>query len=310
MVGLIVVPLLTIIDPTSLIVHPGIWLKTHHGPDLVIILIFLLSGMALNTSQLKEGLADVQGTLLALTLIFIIAPLVGFVFAQLPLQPGIIIGLLLVAAMPTTLSSGVVMTGSAGGNMAHALLITIIANALAVITIPVTLTLLFGDGGNRGEIEIDQLAIMLKLITRVLLPLFLGIYLRNCWSTLVTPLLPCTTPANQFCILGMVWMAVCGGKGAILSELSSIFLVLLVVFLYHLLLLFAGLGLTMAAGVKKGKRESIIFMGAQKTLPLSVIIQVSLFPEHGIALVVCVLHHIVHLVMDAYLINPLKNRSQ
>jgi hypothetical protein len=51
-------------------------------------------------------------------------------------------------------------------------------------------------------------------------------------------------------------------------------------------------------------------MGGQKTLPLSVILQVSLFPGFGLALVVCVTHHIVHLIMDAYLISYLKAKTE
>jgi len=35
-------------------------------------------------------------------------------------------------------------------------------------------------------------------------------------------------------------------------------------------------------------------------------LQMSLFPHHVAALVVCVVHHIVHLVMDAYLVARLK----
>lgn len=43
-------------------------------------------------------------------------------------------------------------------------------------------------------------------------------------------------------------------------------------------------------------------MGGQKTLVLSVVLQLSLFPEYAIALVVCVIHHIVHLILDAFLV--------
>ena len=41
-------------------------------------------------------------------------------------------------------------------------------------------------------------------------------------------------------------------------------------------------------------------------LPLSIILQMTLFPHYGIALLVCVLHHIVHLMMDGYLVERLR----
>lgn len=309
MLGLMAIPVLTVADVSQTLVRPGVWLKAHYGPDLVIMLIFLLSGMALNTAQVRDGIADVKGTMLALFLIFIIAPLIASCMSLLPLQRGLIIGLLLVSAMPTTLSSGVVMTGSSGGNMAHALFITIVANALAVATIPFTLTILFQSTGGTGVIEIDQLGIMVKLATRVLLPLFLGIVLRNFFTAAIRPLLPFTTRGNQICILIMVWMAVCAGRDAIISGFNAIIAVIIVVFCFHLLLVSAAIALATVFKIAKTKRESIVFMGGQKTLPLSVILQVSLFPEFGIALVVCVMHHIIHLIMDAALINYLKNKK-
>ncbi len=309
MVGLIAVPLIVIADIWNVTVSPGIWFKNHHGPDFVIVLIFFLSGLALNTRQIRDGITDIKGTLLALFLIFIAAPLIALVFSLLPLQTGIILGIFLVSAMPTTLSSGVVMTGSAGGNMAHSLLITIIANGLAIITIPVTLTILLGNAGGTGTIEIDQLGIMVKLATLVLLPLIAGIVFRNNCGEYLHPFLHFTTRGNQLGILAMVWMAVCAGRNAIVSELGAILIVIITVFFFHLLLVLAAVFLARVAGVQKGKRESIIFMGGQKTLPLSVILQVSLFPDIGIALVVCVMHHIIHLIMDGALIKYLKGKE-
>jgi sodium/bile acid cotransporter 7 len=86
-------------------------------------------------------------------------------------------------------------------------------------------------------------------------------------------------------------------------------LIVAMVFVYHGLLLLAGWFFIRISRREKGRRESILFMGTQKTLPLSIILQVSLFPQYGIALVVCVLHHIVHLAMDGYLVERLKSHD-
>lgn len=309
MIGLVLASGLVVIDTHKIIVTPGLWLKNNHGPDVVIVLIFFLSGLALDTRQIKEGFADVKGTLLALSIIFIIAPFTGYFFSFLPLEAGLIIGLLLVASMPTTLSSGVVMTGSAGGNMAHSLLITIVANSIAVFSIPVTLSLLLGTDNNGSSIHIERLPMMIKIGTLVLIPLVAGLLLRRLLSKQLQPFLPYTSTCNQIGILSIVTMALCSSRPAILSGLNSIIAVILIVFFFHLVLVIAALLLTNWFKVPKGKRESVIFMGGQKTLPLSIILQVSLFPELGLALVVCVVHHIVHLIMDAYLIGYLKSRE-
>ena len=310
MLGLAGVSLLTIVDRSNLLVAPGLWLATHRGPDFVIVLIFFFSGLALDTRQVRDGITDYTGTLQALALIFVAAPLLALAFSLLPLAAGTIIGLFLVAVMPSTLSSGVVMTGSAGGNMAHALLITIIANALAVFTIPVTLGLLLATTGDERIIKIDQLPIMIKIATLVLSPLLAGIFCRIGFGSRLRPALPYTAIANQLGILTMVWMALCSGKEAITGGLTTLVSVLTLVFCFHFVMILISLATTGIAGRPKGRRESIIFMGGQKTLPLSVILQVSLFPEYGIALVVCVVHHITHLVMDAMLIRYLLKKEE
>ena len=92
----------------------------------------------------------------------------------------------------------------------------------------------------------------------------------------------------------------------VLSSGFTVGLIVSMVFFYHGILLICGFLLIGLSGREEGRRESILFMGCQKTLPLSVMLQISLFPEYGIALLVCVLHHIVHLVMDGYLVERLK----
>ncbi len=308
MLGLVSVATLAVADTTGITVNLGLWLKAHHGPDIVIVLIFFLSGLALDTTQVRNGLSDYHGTLLALALIFLAAPAVALVLAAIPVETGILIGLLLVSAMPSTLSSGVVMTGSAGGNMAHALLVTIIANGLAVFTIPITLGLLLSLCGESRIIEISQLPIMLKIAKLVLLPLILGLLVRNHAGSLASPILPYTSFLNQLGILSVVWMGSCQGREAIVANLTALPTVFAITFTFHLILIVLGLFTTHITRTCKGRRESVILMGGQKTLPLSIILQVSLFPEFGLALVVCVLHHITHLAMDAFLVQYLKDK--
>lgn len=310
MLGLITIALLIIADDTAFLTTPGIWLGAHRGPDGIIVVIFFLSGMALDSRQIQSGVTDLPGTLLALLLIFGCAPIIAFSFSLLPLTTDIILGLYLVAIMPTTLSSGVVMSGSAGGNMAHALLITILANSLAVFTLPLTLGLLLGTALDGKVIGFDQAAIMVKIASLVLLPLICGIWFRRFFDKKLRHLVSLTSIINQGAVLAIVWIALSSGKEAILAEMNILPSIMVIVFFFHLFLILIGLLTTRWAGIGKGRRESVIIMGGQKTLPLSVILQVSLFPESGIALVVCVVHHLVHLIMDAFLLRYLLGKKE
>jgi sodium/bile acid cotransporter 7 len=212
--------------------------------------------------------------------------------------------------MPTTLSSGVVMTGAAGGNMAHALMITIFANALSVFTIPVTLSLLLKMIGTAAHVSIDKTGIMIKLGLLVIVPLCAGLLIKFYAGSRLSRVEPKLQIINQCFILAIVWMAMSQTREAIITGKETMGLIVLIAFLFHLMLLAAAWGAVRCFDMGPGRRESILFMGGQKTLTLSIILQVSLFPQYGLALAVCVLHHIIHLMMDGYLVEKLKAGSR
>lgn len=141
MAALLGVCLITLADHNGILAALGQWFKNNHGSDGVIVLIFLFSGFSLRPEQLQEGVMDVQGILLTCCLIFLAAPVLAAAFSLAPLESGLLIGLFLVAIMPSTLSSGVVMTAAAGGKAGHALVTTIFANIVSVFTIPFALSL-------------------------------------------------------------------------------------------------------------------------------------------------------------------------
>jgi sodium/bile acid cotransporter 7 len=293
-------------DVSETVSSIGRWLKLHRGPDAVIVLIFFFSGLILNARQIRSGVMDIKGIIAALIVIFLVAPVIGALFSAIPIDTGVVIGIFLVAVMPTTLSSGVVMTGAAGGNMAQALVITILANGLAVFTIPVVLSLLLNLVGGSTVVVIDKLAIMTKLGFYVLLPLGIGLVIKIFTESFMDRFVHGLQMLNQFLVLAIVWMAMSQARDAILNGGASVGIIFLLVFSFHGILLAAAGMFTGFLRLGKGRRESVIFMGGQKTLPLSIILQVSLFPQYGLALVVCVLHHMIHLLMDGFLVGRLK----
>ena len=306
LIGLGFVVALTIGDVSGTVAAMGQWLKVHRGPDAVIVLIFFASGLGLSIRAFRRGLGDISGIMMALVLIFVVAPVWAAGISHLPLSKGIIIGLLLVAVMPTTLSSGVVMTAAAGGSMAHALVITIVANSLAIFTIPITLTWLLSLIGDGGVIVIDRARMMLRIGLLVLLPLAAGLALNYWAQAKIERIAPKLKVFNQGLILCIVWMAVSQARPITLGSGQTLLIAVVLAFIFHGVMLISGGILTRLSGRRPGNRESIILMGGQKTLPLAVLLQMSLFPEYYAALVVCVVHHIVHLIMDAYLVGRLK----
>ncbi len=301
LVGIVLIFALVILDQSASLARAGIFLKDHQGPRFMIFIIFLFSGLIIEPDQIRAGIRDVRATAGAIWVILIVAPLVAGLFLMLPLETGTALGLALVAAMPTTLSSGVVMTGQAGGSMAHALFTTILSNGLAVVSIPLVLPLLLIPLDLEAGITLDRTDIFIKLLVLVLVPLILGLAAKR-WGLAVSQSLKKRLGmANQCIVLCIVFMSLSGARDVLLTQgYTPLFIVPLAVG-FHLALLLASFWTTRVLKLERGRKESVIFMGAQKTLPLAVMLQITCFPQFGTALLVCVLHHILHLMMDGYL---------
>ncbi len=306
LVGLAGVFVATLLDPTGIIVRAGRTLKLYHGPDVVIFLVFLFSGMLLNPEQIRSGLSDISGTLIALVLIFGVAPLLAAAVILIPLDTGVVIGLFLVAVMPTTLSSGVVMSGAAGGNPAHALFITILANILCMFTIPATLPVLLDlTGLSASGIVFDRMAVMIKIAFYVLVPLCIGLGVKYSAAPGLQSAGAGLQKINQCLILCIVWIGVSQAMPVLSRDWSGMIWIGGLTAIFHLLLLGGAFFAVYLFSVPRGRMEPIVFMGSQKTLPLSIILQVTLFSQYGQALMVCVLHHLVSLLIDGFLVGRL-----
>jgi sodium/bile acid cotransporter 7 len=307
LLSLIIVFAVVIVDSSNSLIKTGLFLKANHGPEIMIFLIFIISGLLIESDQIRAGIKDVKSTVLALIVIIVIAPIAASLLCLFPLETGVIVGLFIVSVMPTTLSSGIVMTGTAGGNMAHALFITILSNFIGIVSIPIILPILLSFLDQEKVLAIDRSAILIKLIFLVLLPLVIGmvakarVFTAGQLGKFKLQLL------NQWMIIGIVFISLSGAKQVLLGSGNTFFIILLLVGIFHLILLGSSFLLVKFFGVKKGCYESLIFMGSQKTLALSAMIQVTYFNEFGTALLVCVLHHIVHLMIDGYLSTKMNN---
>lgn len=301
LISLVVAFFAVCLDTSDILASSGIWLKNIGAPDVMVIIIFIISGLLIEGDQARAGLKDFKATLLALSLIFVFAPILALGFGWLPMDTGIIIGLFIVAVMPSTLSSGVVMTGAAGGNMAHALFVTILSNFLSIFTIPLILGFMLQFLNQDKDISIDQLSIIIRLTLLVLVPLTAGMLIKTMILKSEQLKKYNLGLVNQWMIVGVVFISLGSAKQVLLGKGIELMYILILSIIYHFALLAVAFALVKLFKIERGRYESIVFMGAQKTLALALVLQVTYFPEFGMALLVCVIHHIVHLMMDGYL---------
>lgn len=130
-----------------LVPFPGLFLD-NTGPfgTIAVGCIFLLSGLKLNTKEICQAIKEWKGIIYGIVGILFLTPAVSFVLVLIPYETqlfhDLIFGLAIFFIMPTTLSSGVILTRLANGNFALALLLTVVTNLAAILLIPFVMQLL------------------------------------------------------------------------------------------------------------------------------------------------------------------------
>lgn len=146
----------------------------------IVLVQFLILGFTVPTESVVRGLAGWRFHVVVQVAIFAVVPLF-FVLTSLPLRgilgPGLMTGVMALAVLPTTVSSCVVFTQVAGGNVAAALFNSALSNAVGVLLSPLLLSLLL-SGAGQGLPREQMLAVFVDLAGRMLAPAAVGQLLR------------------------------------------------------------------------------------------------------------------------------------
>ncbi len=140
-----------------------------------VVLIFFFQGVMLASEKLKEGVLEWKLHLVIQGYIFLIIPFLGILFIGLAgsfFPESIQIGFIYLAVLPTTVSSAVVFTSLAGGNVPVALFNTIISNLVGVVLTPVLINLFMNARTSSGFESLGGLIQTIALL--ILLPFVIG----------------------------------------------------------------------------------------------------------------------------------------
>lgn len=135
--------------------------------------IFLLSGVSLELSELKEAITNIKLNTVVQLGSFIVwpfmvgVPLVKMIQRFTPnlLPKALLDGLIILTCLPTTVNMCVLLAGRARGNVASALANAVFGNLLGIFATPALLMFFFGT-----MIELPFLDMVWKLCNKVLFP--------------------------------------------------------------------------------------------------------------------------------------------
>jgi sodium/bile acid cotransporter 7 len=231
-----------------------------------VAVIFLASGLALPSERLRAAAGDwrvhafIQG--FSLLLVPALALALDAPLAALGVPEPARLGLAFLACLPTTITSGVVFTRSAGGDEALALVNAVLGNLLGLVATPLALLLVVGRGA-----DIPLLPVLRELGLLVLLPFAVGQVLRlrlAPWTQAHRALLSNTPQVMVAVVLWLVFSdALTHGSGLAAAGVAG--LVLLIAGVHALLLLLAWIG---TARLDRPRRIAATIVATQKTAAL------------------------------------------
>jgi solute carrier family 10 (sodium/bile acid cotransporter), member 7 len=146
-----------------------------------ISLIFFFYGLKLNAERLKAGLRNWKLHVLVQLSTFLLFPLIILAFYPFVIHEHgqtIWLAFLFLAALPSTVSSSVVMVSIAKGNIPGAIFNASISGLIGIVITPLWMGLFL----HGSETDYNLGSVYLKLITEILIPVILGLILHKYWG--------------------------------------------------------------------------------------------------------------------------------
>jgi sodium/bile acid cotransporter 7 len=277
----------------------GVGLGPVSFTDWCIITIFFINGLQIRFTGAKDrALFRAVPTVLGINLI--LAPLLGWAGVRLIEMPlGLVVGIALMAAVPTTMSSAAVIAINVGGDRLWALLLTIVTVLVGAFTAPIALSAILSS-----DVALDPWPILGQVVLTVVLPTAVGYGVRKAvwrhppdWLSIVP----------SVAVLAVVWVNMSTNADAA----KAMPLVLLVAMaaaaaVGHGALL--GAAGAASAGLPVRHAMPVLFVASQKTLPLALSIlaivaeQVPAIDEvAAVATITCLVWHFLQLIADSAL---------
>ncbi|NBA87796.1 bile acid:sodium symporter [Emticicia sp. CRIBPO] len=277
--------------------------------------IFFFYGLKLSADKLKNGLLNwrmhvvVQLTtfLLFPVLVLVVKPLFGTDDLK-----NLWLGVFYLAALPSTVSSSVVMVSIARGNVPAAIFNASISSLLGIFITPLWVGLFISaDTGG-----LDTWSVIGKLCLQVLLPLIIGMLLNPRYGKYADRYKTPLKFFDQSIILIIIYTSFCKSFSLhLFDDLSVSEVLLLMAGLLGFFFLVIFITRLIAGALKFNMEDTItlMFCGSKKSLVHGTVMSKVLFansPAAGIVLLPLMLYHALQLIAASVMAQRLEKRPQ
>ena len=281
--------------------------------DYGVSLIFFFYGLKLSPRELKSGLANWQLHTVVQSATFLIFPLLILLLMQFFGHWGnrlFWIGTFYLAALPSTVSSSVVMVSMARGNIPAAIFNASLSSLAGVFITPLWMGIILTSGGEAYDLS----SVFIKLSLQVLLPVTLGLLLHKRFGHIALRNSNRLKVFDQTVILLIVYTSFCesfinkmfDGHSSTEIILLGAAMVLLFFVVYYIIKFISRM-------LKFSVEDEItaVFSGSKKSLVHGTVMSKVLFPGIsgvGVILLPLMLYHTLQLIIVSVIAQRLSKR--
>ncbi len=279
-----------------------------------VVFIFFFYGLRLSPEKLRVGLGHWRLHLVVQVCTFIIFPLL--ILPLFPLFKGteaeiLWLGTFYLAALPSTVSSSVVMVSIAGGNIPAAIFNASISSLLGVFVTPLWMGLFLTSRSG----EFDLWSVMGNLVLQVLAPVLIGIILHKRWGAFAEENRQRLRVFDQLIILLIVYTSFSDSfarkmfAGLALTDLLQLTLgVIALFFVSYAIIIF----ISRAMGFAKEDQVTALFCGSKKSLVHGTVMSKILFPDAtvvGLILLPIMIYHAFQLFIASIIAQRIRGQG-
>lgn len=269
---------------------------TYYG----VAVIFFFYGVKLSPQSLKLGLSNWRLHLLIQATTFVLFPVLILLLYLFFGEEGSLwwLGVFYLAALPSTVSSSVVMVSIAGGNLPAAIFNASVSSIIGIFITPLWMQLFLNASGT----SFDLTDTFMKLIIQVLFPVILGFSLHRLLASWATKYNQTLKKFDQLIILLIVFTAFAESFGQKMfagQSAGELFLLGAAMLLLFFLMMGLMYWLCNLLGFIREDRITVLFCGSKKSLVQGAVMGRVLFPDPvvlGVILLPLMIYHTLQLM--------------
>jgi len=283
--------------------------------NIGVSFIFFFYGLRLSVEKLKAGLSNWKMHIVVQLTTFLFFPLIVLAARPLLVNNGyelLWLGVFFLAALPSTVSSSVVMVSIAKGNIPAAIFNASISSLIGVVVTPLWVGLFVASSTG----DFDMTDIVIKLVVQVLLPVIIGISLNSGFGAIAEKYKKQLKYFDQAIILTIIYTSFCKSFSENLFEgftaLELVGLTAGMMILFFAVFFCVGL-FSRLFGFSDEDRITVLFCGSKKSLVHGTVMSKVLFQHStitGIVLLPLMLYHALQLIAASIIAQRMAKRKE